>query len=300
LLSNMLQARTEIIHGHCYMYFPLDVSALASFVKKIPLVVNPYLAELGPPSIAGRIYRRTVGRLIMNAEMVIAISQYEKHLIQQWGYCPKAMEIIPPGVDLKEFADVKHNIYQKYGLGKNDYIVLFVGRIDWMKGVDILIEAAPEILKRVPETKIVVVGPDFGMKRRLEYMVREKKLERNIVFLDALSRSDVISAFKNATVFVLPTRYEAFGIVLIEAMAAGLPVVASSCSAIPYVVEHGENGLLFPTNSYNDLAGCVIRLLRDTELRRKMGEAGYSEVRHKYDWQKNITRLEDLYRYLLR
>lgn len=295
----MAQEETDIIHGHCFMQFPMDVALVLSRIKRVPFVFNPYFTVLGESSFLGTMYKKTLGRLALQADVVITISDFESRLIKKSGFPVKRLEMIYPGVDFGEFERVNYNVYKRYGLEKQN-IVLFVGRLDKNKGVDTLVEAAPFILRDVPETAFFIIGPDFGEAAKLQQLAKENKVSEKIKFAGSLDRPDLISAFKNAKVFVLPSRYEAFGIALIEAMAAKLPVVASDCSAIPYVVNNGRTGLLFPLNDKKRLAECILQLLADQNLREKIGLEGYSDVKEKYNWDKNVDKLEDIYNSLLK
>lgn len=291
---SMMLEEADLIHGHCYMYFPLDCAALICRMKKIPMVFNPYLADIGPPSAFGKLYRHTLGKLAFSSDVVIVISDYEKELIYKWGYKPRCVQKITPGVDIEEFDAVKHDIYDKYGF-KDKIKILYAGRLSKSKGIDVLVKAFGILAKKIPNAELVIVGPDFGEKDNLNKLATGLNISPRVHFLDKLSRNDLVSAFKGADIFVLPSRYEAFGIVLIEAMAAKVPVVAARNSAIPYVVKDGVTGVLFQTDNYEDLAGKLMNLLKNDAEKERLVKNGFREVINNYSWENAIDKIEEIY-----
>ena len=292
----MLKQRVDLIHGYCFWYYPAAISAIMAKIKKNPFVITPIFNERS--SYIWSRYKATLGKMLMNADVVITLSEFEKKLIERSEFKVRRFEMLPPGIDPSEYEAIEYNIYEKYGIG-NNRVILFVGRYAQGKGIDVLIRAIPIILKEEPETTTFLIGPDYGEKDNLMALARKLKVDKKVIFAEDFSRPDLISAYKNATVFVLPSRYEVFGIALMEAMMGGIPVVATNYSAIPDVIEEGKTGLLFPLDDHRTLAKNVIKLLKDENLRKRMGEAGREEVRQRYNWEKNIDKLEKIYKGLL-
>lgn len=296
---NMLGKKADIIHGHCFMSFPADVAGLVARFKNIPFIFNPYFTQYCPSSFLGRFYRKTLGALAMAAKVVITISDFEKRLIEEAGYRLKRCEMVSPGVDINEFNDNRINIYDRYFL-KEKKIILFVGRIDYNKGIDILIMAARIVIRKFSEVIFFIAGADFGELANLKALISEYTLERYFIFSGPLSRLDLISAFKYADIFAFPSRYEAFGITLIEAMAAKTAVVASDSSAIPFVVKHGETGLLFPLNSSQVLAEELLYLLQNDKIRSELAENGYQNTLKRFTWKDTIIKINRIYNDVVR
>lgn len=296
----ILLKKFDLIHGHCFMSFPMDISGLASIIGKVPFVFNPYFTEIGFSSGLGRLYRATLGKLAMKAGVVVVISEFEKRLIERSGYRVKRLEIVPPGVDNEEFDSVTYNVYNKYLETKNKKIILFVGRIDHNKGVDTLIKASVSVLKKEPDTVFFLAGPDFGEMKNLKAMAEELGVAKSFIFSGQLERPDLVSAFKNADIFAFPSRYEAFGITLIEAMIAGKPVVANDCSAISFVIKHNKNGLLFPYDNWLALSDILVSLLKDENMRKEIAKKGCLDTKEKYSWQKTISAIVSIYNSLVR
>ena len=140
-----------------------------------------------------------------------------------------------------------------------------------------------------------MAGENFTAESEgFKQIIGEKKLNNHFIFTGNLERKKLIQAYFAADLFVLPSRYEAFGIVLTEAMAAGLAIVATNHSAIPEVINNGQTGLLFELNNYKDLADKISLVLNDDNLRRDLGQRGLLEAK-KYDWQKTVTETEKIY-----
>jgi glycosyltransferase involved in cell wall biosynthesis len=298
LLGAMLREKSDLIHGHCFMSFPMDAACLAARVKKTPFIFNPYFTQISTPSFAGRCYRRTLGRCAMGADAVVVISDFERRMIEEAGYRARRVVCIPPGVDHDGLGKITHNVFDRYGLSGRR-VVLFAGRLDANKGIDILLRAAKELLRDVPDLAFVIVGDDFGAREFLQLLAKQEGITRDVFFTGRLNREDLLSAFKNAFVFAFPSLYEAFGIVLIEAMAAGIPVIASDSSAIPCVVSHGRTGLLFPTGDFRALADALREVLRDEKLRSTLARAGQAYARAHFSWQKTIDQTRALYQSVL-
>ncbi len=294
----MLREKPDLIHGHCFMSFPMDAARLVARMKRIPFVFNPYFTQLSIPSSLGYFYRRTLGRAAMEADAVVVISEFERRMIEEAGFRTKRFALIPPGIDVEKNNRVTHNIYDRLGI-KGRRVVLFVGRIDVNKGIDVLIRAAANLVKDFPDVLFVIAGDDFGCRPSLQRLAEEKKIEKQVLFTGRLSRPDLISAFKNAHIFAFPSLYEAFGIVLIEAMAAGLPVVAGDSTAIPYVVENGRTGLLFPAGNVAALTDALRELLQNDRLRTTLAGEGRRYAVSTYSWQKTIDATHKLYESLL-
>jgi glycosyltransferase involved in cell wall biosynthesis len=139
-------------------------------------------------------------------------------------------------------------------------------------------------------------GPE---ENKLKELVKELNIEENVNFLGYISGIKKYSYYKSADVCVFPSIYEAFGIVLLEAMACGKPVVASNVGGIPFVVEEGKTGLLFESGNVEDLADKIVTILKDEELREKMGEAGRERAKE-FTWDKIAERTVEVYKEILK
>lgn len=298
LFSKLVKDDADIIHAHSYMYFSADAAGIISRINKKPMVFNPYISELGPPSILGVFYRNTFGKLLMSSDVVVIISDYEKKVISDWGYTPKRYEKVPPGVDTEEIKNVKRNIFKERGIkGK---VILYAGRLDNNKGVDVLVKAYKLIQEKNRDLNLVIAGPDFGSLEDLKKLAGMLGVREKVAFLNDLNREELLSAYKNSHIFAFPTRYEAFGIVMIEAIACGLPVVATRCSAVPYVLNENSEALMFKKDDHAELAKKIIEIDENNGLRNNLVKNGQKRVNDDYIWDKSLKKMEGIYKSLIK
>ncbi len=297
MIRDLLSSSSDIIHGHSLYYFSADISGGISKFRSKPFVLSPYFAYRPKPRWS--LLRNSVNRRILSAGVVAVLTEYEKIEIERYFRGVRRFETVPPGVAIEEFDSVSHNVLENFLENRQHRVLLFAGRLDKGKGVDVLLRAMPAILKNEPDTICCIAGEDFGELNNLKSLCRDLKISGCVFFLGKLSRPDLCSAFVHADVFVFPSRYEAFGIVLIEAMAARTPVVAARSSAIPWVVEDGVDGLLFEPENPEDLALKVSGTLkndRETQCRVRQGR---QKVERLYSWPVITDKLEQIYLSLL-
>lgn len=287
------EKKGDLIHAHNFYYYPADLAYLAAKLKRTPFFFHPYFYYPSREARKWKYYRKTIGRLTMRADCIFALTEYEKKVILNF-FRPKRIEVIPPGIERVFCQKTPFNIYTKIGLPQDRRIILFVGRICYGKGVDTLIRAYAKVSKKHPGTILALAGSDFGDQRKFEKMATALRVEKNIVWLGELSIEKLASAYQNATLFCLPTLYENFGLVLVEAMAAGLPIVSTDYSAVPYVVPKDKAGFLTKKGDHKHFADYMDKILKNPKLAQSMGEAGRREAK-KYTWQKMANQIEKIY-----
>jgi len=298
LPAKLLTESVDLFHGHCFYYSTADITAFASRAKKRPFIYNPYfyISE----TKKWRLYRETIGHLSMSADVVICISEYEKQLIERSGFSVKRFEIVSPGINLDEYYKKKPPLFEKYGVDlSQNRILLFVGRIAPEKGVDVLIKAFSMALMKEPDLILAIVGPDGGERQAMLKLIDQFNCMDKIVFTGVLGRKELIAAYQEATLFVFPSRYEAFGIVLIEAMAAGLPIVASNAAALPFVVPDQSCGLLSSPGDSRSLARNIVEVIRDHDLQTFLSANASEHVSCNYNLSKQVILLEAIYKSIL-
>lgn len=198
---------------------------------------------------------------------------------------------IPYGIDLKEFYDNINGMMWKSPENHSPKIGT-VGRLVTSKGCRYLVEAIALVKRPFPDIKLFVVGGGF-LRNELGALVERLGLTDNVRFLGV---KDNVAEFLNGIdIFVSPTLYESFGITLIEAQACKKPVVASNVGSVPEIIKDGETGLLVLPKDAQAIAGAIIRLIRDKELSKKLGEAGFESVNRDYRIEKTMEKIEGLY-----
>jgi glycosyltransferase involved in cell wall biosynthesis len=211
------------------------------------------------------------------------------------------IEIVPMGINpsfFKRSSEVR-DLRKRLGVGAK--AILFVGRlIDW-KGTEYLIKALPKILETYPGTKLLLVGSG-PQKRRLVTLSRNLGITNTVLFLGEVGQEELPKFYSLATVFVLPSivndkgETEGLGVVLLEAMACGVPVIGSNVGGIPDIISDGETGLLATPKDPDDLARKIIRLLSDETLRKSLIENGLSLVRNNFSWEVIADKFKTIYR----
>lgn len=304
MLFKPLKNEVDIVHVH------LDESILAALLyakrKKVPLVVTYHgdMIDTYGGFISKTLvyfYNRLVNKLLSNANVIISPSECyideSKFLVK---YRDKVV-VIPNGINVDEF-DIgysKEECRDKLGLPLNNKILLYLGVIHPHKGPDVLLKAMPKIIKEVPNTELVFVGRET-MKKELEMLSKKLGVDKHIKFAGFVEEHLKPLYYKAADVFVLPSvmKHESFGIVNLEAMACGIPIVASRIGGVPDVVKDRENGLLVQPKDSNELADAIIYLLENEEERKKMGKNGRKKVED-YSWERIAEMTEKIYEEML-
>lgn len=289
----LAEEKFDIIHLH-EPFMPMLCSAVLRFSDTVN-VGTFHAAGSSPgynwgwPISAYMLYRRRK-KLAGKIAVSKAAMRYAKK------YIPGQYDIIPNGVDLEQFSSDVAPI-EEFCDGKKN--ILFVGRLEKRKGMDYLLKAYKQVKKEFPESRLIVVGPGTRFRYKYEKHVKRKGLE-DVVFVGNVSCDDLPRYYKTADVYCAPaTGHESFGIVLLESMAVGTPVVATNIDGYAGVLTDGQEGLLVPPKNHKELSGALLKLLLDDSLRKKMGSNGMVTAR-KYDWEKVARRVIDYYEKILR
>ena len=225
----------------------------------------------------------------------IAVSEIVRDYLSP--YLPGDYRIIPNGIDLECFSNPALRPIEQFDDGKLN--ILFVGRLERRKGFKYLLQAFAQIQKAFPETRLMVVGAyDKEDKEPFVLYAREHRL-RDVRFIGPVSEDDLPRYYRTCHVFCAPsTGFESFGIILLEAMAAGRPIVASDIDGYRGVLEDGKEGLLVQPEDARLLADALVRLLKDPPLRESMGRQGQAKAT-RYSWDKVAQQVLGYYRELL-
>ena len=231
--------------------------------------------------------RRFAGRLADKLDGRIAVSGAARHFISR--YFPGDYRIIPNGVDLDRFADAEP--FEELRDGTIN--ILFVGRFEERKGLIHLLRAYHRLRKRHVDARLLVIGT--GPKAREYRRFVGLRQVRDVEFLGHVNDDHKARYFASADIFAAPaTGQESFGIVLLEAMAAGVPIVASDIHGYKNVVQRGVQGLLVEPRNHRALAAALYALANDPELRHQMGEAGRARA-PEYSWDRVTEQVVDYY-----
>jgi phosphatidyl-myo-inositol alpha-mannosyltransferase len=219
----------------------------------------------------------------------IAVSKPAADFINK--HFPSTYEIIPNGIDLNHFSPDVAPLPQ-FQDGKTN--ILFVGRLEKRKGLEYLLKAYHLLKPDHPDCRLIIVGPGTRMRGKFEKSMAQYNLP-DVVFTGNVDYRELPRYYRTADIFCAPaTGHESFGIVLLEAMATGKPVVASNISGYASVISDGADGLLVPPKQEVPLAQAISRLMRDPSLRFQMGEKGRRKAAD-FGWEKISSKVMDYY-----
>jgi L-malate glycosyltransferase len=249
-----------------------------------------------------RIFYSIVSFITRHSNVITVNSNYMK--LQLEAIVPgssKKIRVIPMGIDFKKFKNSsKKNFKIDYS---TNHLILTVGRlIDW-KGTIYLIESMNEVLHEFPDAKLAIVGtgPEEVPLRRRSI---ELGLEKTIIFVGNVSGKDLVAYYHSADIFVLPSinalgRTEALGVVLLEAMAAGCPVIGSNVGGIPDIIKDGWNGYLVPEKDPHALSEMIIKIFSYESIKIQFKENGLSRVQERFSWNTISLQFLDIYHEIL-
>jgi len=276
----------------CHLHEPL-MPMLCTTVLRLSNVPNvgTFHAFGGKPWYS---FGTPIGKLILKKwfhklDGKIAVSQPAKEYINK--HFPDDYTIIPNGIDAGHFSPEVPPI-EEFIDGKLN--ILFVGRLEKRKGLDYLLEAYQQLKPEIPDSRLIIVGPGIRLRKKYERRVKRNGL-KDVVFIGYASYQDLPRYYKTADIVCCPaTGWESFGIVLLEAMAVGRPIVASNIPGYASVVTHSVEGLLVPPKSTEKLTQALISLMTDEPLRQQMGNKGRLKA-VEYDWGHIAQRVMDYY-----
>lgn len=236
--------------------------------------------------------------VIDSVERVICATEQERtQIVSLYGAARDKVSVIPLGVDLDRFQPADQaDARAELGLLPDQRVVLFVGRIEPLKGVDILINAAA-MLESDVDCSVLIVGGDessIAQVAKLRDLARERGIEQRVAFVGAVDHERLPLYYNAADVCVVPSHYESFGLVAVEAMASGTPVVASRVGGLTGTVKDGETGYLVPWLCPEPFAERIELLLDNEQLRRSLGETA-REVVGRYRWENVAGAVLDVY-----
>lgn len=209
------------------------------------------------------------------------------------------VEALSNGIDLSRFAKGRANkeIYDEYKIPKNKPIVLYIGRVDPEKSLDILMKAFIKAHEKVPDAHLVVVG-DGSARSKLEGIIEKAGLNKNAHFLGRVVGDNLPQLYRTGTVFAITSKTETQSIVLMEAMASGLPCVAVDAGAVHELVKNNKNGYLVEADDITAVANSLVKILTNKERQAKMSEESVARAT-KHDISHTLTRMEEIYTQVL-
>ena len=285
----------DLYHAHSYRFATLEHAARASRATGRPLVVTAhgfYPPENALVALARWRYDLLRGRRALSAaSRLVAVTRHEVDHYARLGVDPAKVDVVPNGIPPEALAPGDGARFRKaHGLDEKGPLVLFLARLGHDKGVEDFVRAAPHVLAHHPDATFALCGRDAGAGEAARRLAKSLGVDARVRFLGPVP--DPRDAYAACDVFCLPSHYEAFGIVYLEAMAQGRPVVGTTAGGIPEVV--ADAGLLVEPRAPEALAAALERLLEDAVLRRDLARNGLARART-YLWKDVVDKLEGTY-----
>jgi glycosyltransferase involved in cell wall biosynthesis len=299
----------DILHLH-YPFFGASFFVLIVRIlrgKKISLITN-YHMDVSLPGTKG-LYVKIAHKFLLptllkysDKIIVSSLDYVENSDIQEFYFKNKQKFLeLPFGVPRRYSPCPKDaELLKKYNLNKEETVVLFVGSLDsahYFKGVDYLIKALPLVNDK--NTKILIVGTG-NLQPKFEKLATDLDVKERVIFAGYVTDEDLPKHYNLANIFCLPStdKSEAFGIVLLEAMACGKPLIASNLKGVRSVVDQGINGVLVQPKNSQDIASKINYFVEDKAIAKIIGERGVLSVEEKYRWSKIVNKLIEVYKKL--
>ncbi len=294
-LKGLMMPKLNLVHGFSFLSY--NIAIFISIFKRIPRVATYHETWVGQWSknkpgftgFMGGIFERAT--LFFGFDHLITVSDFTQNELRRRGVNDK-ITTVHNGIEINEFRNLKSK-------KSKDPTVICMSRLTPKKRQSDLIRALAIVKKEIPNIKCIIQGTGDELEN-LKRLSTNLKLEDNVKFLGFVEKhSDLMKILKNSHVFCLPSEMEGFGIVTIEAMALGVPYVASDIPVIKEVTNNGVGGLLFKVRDCEDLANKILKLIKDKKLYEiKRNEA--KELIKKYNWENLAGAVERIYRDVLR
>ena len=281
---------------HCNDYMPNQYAVFSSKLTRTPIVTHVRLL------LSKRAVSRTFLRI---SDRIIANSQAVTDRLLANGIAPARLRVIHNSVDLCKYQfspDRRSRFRAQWGVNKETFLVGVFGRICKAKGQDIAIRALARVLETCPNVQLVVLGSTFiddsqDFFRELKRLVRQFGLEHQVIFTGFLENP--VDAYSGIDVLMLPSEEEPFGRVLIEAMAAERPVIATDCGGPREIVADGITGRLVPPKDVDALASAMVEMATQRAMASCMGKRGREEAERRFNSEMMARKVEQVYRELL-
>ncbi|MEM2218470.1 MAG: glycosyltransferase family 4 protein [Thermoproteota archaeon] len=292
----------DVIHIHDFRTFQSLIVYYYARKHGVPYVLQAHgsTPRTGSWKTLKIIYDTFFGyKLLKNTSKVVALNQFEAEQYKRMGVPEEKIAVIPNGIDLSEYSNLppKGLFKNKYNIPGEKKIILYLGRIHRIKGIDFLIKAYAYLTKEIgcKDAILVIVGPDDGYLNEAKTLAKTLNVEGSVTFTGPLYGRDKLEAYVDAEFYVSSSRYEAFPMTILEAYACAKPVIASNLGGLKDLVLNGETGLLFETGNFRQLAENMLYLLNNEEKTLEMGLNGRAFVEKNFSIEKVVDRLERLY-----
>ncbi len=290
----------DIIHLHEVRTYQNIILHSFAMYYKIPFVLSAHgtLPVIVQRKFGKRLYDLLFGHRILNStRRLIAVSPVEESQYLALGIDKGRIRMIFNGLDLKEYSylPIRGEFRSGFGIDEKTKIVLYLGRLHKIKGIDVLIEAFSVLKNNVDNILLLIAGPDDGDLSRLKSIVDIKGLGNQVRFIGPLYNRNKLTAYVDADVLASPGIYEIFGLVPFEALLCGTPVVVTNDCGSGQLINPAHAGYTVPYGDVKKLADTLLHVLENPEEAKQKIMAGQWFIREQLDWEKVTGQLENLY-----
>jgi glycogen(starch) synthase len=298
-LINERIGKVHVLHAHDWLVAHAGIALKHAY--RIPLVATIHATEYGRhqghlPGPMQKTIHQIEWWLTFESVRTIACSNYMRDEVVHIFELPEdKVTVIPNGIEYELFkTDADSARIRKQFIEPDSRMVFFVGRLVYEKGVQTVIEAMPKVLEEVPDLRFLVAGTG-PHARALQVMIDEFGMSEKIKLLGFVDADKLVKFYKCADITVVPSIYEPFGMVVLEAMVAGCPVIVADTGGLKEIVVHEETGLCFKPNDSESLAQAMIRVLTDDELAQRLTGDAHRFIGEKYNWERIARHTMDVY-----
>jgi len=288
----------DVVHVHEHRQ---TLSIIACYFARrygIPYVVQahgsvlPFFQKEGLKNIFDKVFGF---KILHGASKVFALTEVEKEQYLKMGVEEDRIEIVPLGINIEEYSDLpEEGIFrEKFNISKDDKLIIFIGRVHEIKGLDLLIDAFKELADSEDDVKLAIVGPDDGYMDALNLRIAECDLSDKVIVTGPLYKNEKQEALVDCDLFVMPSKYESFTTSGLEAMACGKPLVLTKNNHIHDWVD-GSVGLACDDDKMS-LKDAMAEVLFDEELSKKFGMNGRRLIQEKYNWDMINEQILNIY-----
>lgn len=312
MLEYLTSTEYDVIHAHSMMSQPTEMALWAAKNNKIPFIYTPHFhpwqsyKENPHERRLRRSYEETYFKtLLEKSDQIIAVSDFEKqYFIDNFKIDKNKICVIPNGISIKDMnikSGYRKKIVKRYNLKKNKKYILFTGLLTQRKCPLQTLKVFNIVSKYVPDVDLIMAGRKRDQYQKIIKYIAKNKLENRVKLIGYVSDNVKNALLERADILLMPSNYEAFGMIYIEALYFKTPVVSTNVGGISYAVMNRSNGYLVKdSKQIQTMAKYTIRLLHNSKLRKTMGEAGKARVERKFLWEKSELKIEKIYKELLR
>ena len=292
----------DLIHLHNFRSYQNNMVCHYAVKHSVPYIVQahgsvlPYFAKIQLKKLYDLVWGN---KILRDAAKAIALTSTEVNQYIKMGVDENKLELIPNGIELSQYRNLPSygDFKNQLNINSNEKVILFLGRIHKIKGLDLLLDSFADLLREIRDCKLIIVGPDDGYLTTLKKQTVDLGIENRVLFTGPLYGPDKLKAYIDADVFVLPAVYDCFSVTLLESMACGTPIVTTNNGdKLDWI--HNRVGIVVDYDK-TQIRNATHKILTDDALRKSFGEEGKRLVRDIYNWDNIVQELIELYEKLL-